>query len=76
MPTLIDFHSIGRFTEDDLRKSQEEPRDDLEAKVLNKFEVMCNRITRVKMTSRVLVLARQIHNFWRGKTIPVDTQLY
>ena len=35
MPTFIDFHSMGRFTEDDLKKSQEEPRDEFGVKILN-----------------------------------------
>jgi len=26
-PTFLDFHSIDRFTEDDLKKSQMDPRD-------------------------------------------------
>ena len=37
MPTFIDFHPIGRYTEDDLRKSQNEPRDEFGVKVLNIF---------------------------------------
>ena len=37
MPTFLDFHSIGRFTEDDLKKGQKEPRDELGVKVLNTF---------------------------------------
>jgi Protein of unknown function (DUF4242) len=37
MPTFIDFHSMGKYTEDDLKKSQEEPRDELGVKVLNTF---------------------------------------
>jgi hypothetical protein len=35
MPAFIDFHSIGRYTEDDLKKSQKEPRDEFGVKVLN-----------------------------------------
>jgi Protein of unknown function (DUF4242) len=37
MPTFLDFHSLGRFTEDDLKKAQKEPRDDYGVKVLNTF---------------------------------------
>jgi Protein of unknown function (DUF4242) len=37
MPTFIDFHSMGAFTEDDLKKSQKEPRDEFGVKVLNIF---------------------------------------
>lgn len=37
MPTFLDFHSLGRITEDDLKKAQEEPRDEYGVKVLNAF---------------------------------------
>jgi hypothetical protein len=37
MPKFIDFHSMGGFTEDDLKKSQKEPRDELGIKILNTF---------------------------------------
>ena len=37
MPTFIDFHAMGRYTEDDLRRSQNEPKDELGVKVLNIF---------------------------------------
>ena len=37
MPTFLDFHSMGKYTEDDLKKSQNEPRNDLGVKVLNTF---------------------------------------
>jgi hypothetical protein len=37
MPTFLDFHSLGRFTEDDLKKAQKEPRDEYGVKVLNTF---------------------------------------
>jgi hypothetical protein len=37
MPTFIDFHSMGAFTEDDLKKSQKEPRDEFGVRVLNIF---------------------------------------
>jgi hypothetical protein len=37
MPTFLDFHSIGSFTEDDLKKGQKEPRDELGVQVLNTF---------------------------------------
>jgi uncharacterized protein DUF4242 len=33
----IDFHSMGRYTEDDLRKSQKEPRNELGVEVINTF---------------------------------------
>ena len=33
----MDFHSMGRYTENDLKKSPKEPRDDLGVKVLNTF---------------------------------------
>ena len=37
MPTFMDFHSMGRYTEDDLKKSQTEPRDEFGVKVINIF---------------------------------------
>lgn len=37
MPTFLDFHSLDRFTEDDLKKAQKEPRDEYGVKVLNTF---------------------------------------
>jgi hypothetical protein len=37
MPTFLDFHSIDRFTEDDLKRGQKEPRDEYGVKVLNTF---------------------------------------
>jgi hypothetical protein len=37
MPTFMDFHSMGKYTEDDLKKSQNEPRDEFGVKVLNTF---------------------------------------
>jgi hypothetical protein len=37
MPKFMDFHSMGRYTEDDLKKSQREPRDEFGVKVLNIF---------------------------------------
>jgi hypothetical protein len=33
----MDFHSMGRYTEDDLKKSQKDPRDEFGVKVLNTF---------------------------------------
>jgi hypothetical protein len=30
----MDFHSMGKYTEDDLKKSQKEPRDEFGVKVL------------------------------------------
>ena len=33
----MDFHSMGRYTEDDLKKSQNESRDEFGVKVLNTF---------------------------------------
>lgn len=70
----MDFHSIGRFTEDDLKKSQKEPRE-----VLNKFETKYNRITRVKMTSKYAGSGYTDTQFLGGdarETKTVDTQLY
>ncbi|MFZ1877300.1 MAG: nickel-binding protein [Nitrososphaeraceae archaeon] len=37
MPTFLDFHSMGKYTEDDLKTSQKEPRNELGVKVLNTF---------------------------------------
>jgi hypothetical protein len=37
MPTFIDFHSMGKYTEDDLKKSQKEHRDEFGVKILNIF---------------------------------------
>jgi len=37
MPAFLDFHSMGRYTEDDLKKSQKDPRDEFGVKVLNTF---------------------------------------
>lgn len=37
MPTFMDFHSMGRFTEEDLKKSQREPRDEFGIKILDTF---------------------------------------
>jgi Protein of unknown function (DUF4242) len=37
MPMFLDLHSMGRYTEDDLKKNQKEPRDELGVKVLNIF---------------------------------------
>lgn len=37
MPKFIDFHSMRGFIEDDLKKSQKEPRDELGVKILNIF---------------------------------------
>ena len=37
MPAFLDFHSMGRYNEDDLKKSLKEPRSELEVKVLNTF---------------------------------------
>jgi hypothetical protein len=37
MPAFLDSYSIGRYTEDDLKKSQQEPRDELGVKALNTF---------------------------------------
>jgi hypothetical protein len=33
MPTFLDFHSMGKYTEDDLKKSQKEPRNGSGVKV-------------------------------------------
>ncbi|MFZ0556357.1 MAG: nickel-binding protein [Nitrososphaeraceae archaeon] len=37
MPAFLDFHSMGRYNDDDLKKSLKEPRNELEVKVLNTF---------------------------------------
>jgi hypothetical protein len=37
MPTFIDFHSMGKYTEDDLKRGQNERRDEFGVKVLNIF---------------------------------------
>ena len=37
MPAFLDFHSMGRYNEDNLKKSLKEPRNELEVKVLNTF---------------------------------------
>jgi hypothetical protein len=37
MPAFLDFHSMGRYNEDDLKKSLKEPRNELGVKVLNTF---------------------------------------
>ena len=37
MPAFLDFHSMGRYNEDDLKKSQKDPRDELGVKILNTF---------------------------------------
>ena len=37
MPAFLDFHSMSRYTEDDLKKSQKDPRDEFGVKVLNTF---------------------------------------
>ena len=37
MPAFLDFHSMGRYNEDDLKKSLKEPRNELGGKVLNTF---------------------------------------
>lgn len=33
----MDFHSMDKYTEDDLKKSQKEPRDEFGVKILNIF---------------------------------------
>jgi hypothetical protein len=35
MPTFLDFHPTGKYTEDDLKKGQKEPRDEFGVKALN-----------------------------------------
>ena len=37
MPTFLDFHPMGKYTEDDLKKGQKEPRDEFGVKTLNTF---------------------------------------
>lgn len=37
MPAFLDFHSMGRYDENDLKKSQKEPRNELGVKVINTF---------------------------------------
>ena len=37
MPAFLDFHSLGGYTEDDFKKTQNEPRDELGVKVINIF---------------------------------------
>jgi hypothetical protein len=37
MPAFLDFHSIGGYTEDDLKKDQMEPRDEFGVKTINIF---------------------------------------
>jgi Protein of unknown function (DUF4242) len=37
LPAFLDFHSIGRYTEDDLKKGQQEPRDEFGVKTINIF---------------------------------------
>jgi hypothetical protein len=37
MPAFMDFHSIGKYTEEDLKKSQNEPADEFAVRVLNIF---------------------------------------
>lgn len=37
MPTFIDFHSIGKYTEEDLKKNQNESRDEFGVKNINIF---------------------------------------
>jgi hypothetical protein len=34
LPAFLDFHSMGRYNEDDLKKSLKEPRNELGVKVL------------------------------------------
>jgi hypothetical protein len=40
MPTFLDFHSLDKFTEDDLKKDQDAPRDEYGVKTLNIFYAM------------------------------------
>jgi hypothetical protein len=35
MPAFLDFYSIERYTEDDLKKGQKEPRDEFGVKTIN-----------------------------------------
>ena len=37
MPTFIDFHSMGKYKEDDLKRGQKDPRDEFGVKTLNIF---------------------------------------
>ena len=37
MPTFIDFHSMGKYTEDDLKRGQNERRDEFGIKVIDVF---------------------------------------
>jgi Protein of unknown function (DUF4242) len=37
MPAFLDFHSMGIYNEDDLKKSLKGPRNELGVKVLNTF---------------------------------------
>lgn len=37
MPAFLDFHSIGRYTEEDLNKGQKNPRDEFGVKTINIF---------------------------------------
>jgi hypothetical protein len=37
MLAFLDFYLMGRYTEDDLKKSQEVPRDEFGVKILNVF---------------------------------------
>ena len=37
MPAFMDFHSMGGYTEEELKKSQKEVRDEFGVKVLNVF---------------------------------------
>ena len=37
MPKFLDVHPIGKYTDDELKKFQELPRDELGVKVINIF---------------------------------------
>jgi Protein of unknown function (DUF4242) len=37
MPAFLDFHSMGIYNEDDLKKSLKGPRNELGVKILNTF---------------------------------------
>jgi hypothetical protein len=37
LPAFLDFHSIGKYTENDLKKGQENPRDEFGVKIINIF---------------------------------------
>ena len=39
MPTVIDFHSMGKYTKDDLKMSQKEPRVGFGAKIVTFYEI-------------------------------------